>query len=412
MVQEDERKLDAMTKRHTELTMVNNNSKLLNEMLDHYDKASCGAPELDLLKELFESCEKMQPKLFRMAAETTDETETGTEAEEEDSSGIMDILNSSDELTRVIDRYKMVIIQGKPDITKKFSRNLSETLLDLELSSQSNSKEQNDSTGLLDEDLLGLNIESKHTETHKRKETSTNQEDTSDSMNCAILQENTVSASTIRQRTGPSIDDLLLDGSPITSTPVLETSNIASHIPQYPSPFIANGGQENVSSIGKTSRQRGLEELDFLGEVAIKSHLPTKNERSPQFAKKNEKLSMNELKQRKMEKALKNSGSKDQISSHELHLLEQPQQASSSQVSPSLPTLDSDIDKDSFIKNTKTLSHSDGASPKVSSPSSSNCDKSNGMQLTNKADEIKKEPIIDGNAFKVETSVSNRPKGK
>ena len=243
MVQEDERKLDAMTKRHTELTMVNNNSKLLNEMLDHYDKASCGAPELDLLKELFESCEKMQPKLFRMAAESTDETETGTEAEEEDSSGIMDILNSSDELTRVIDRYKMVIIQGKPDITKKFSRNLSETLLDLELSSQSNSKQQNDSTELLDEDLLGLNIESKHSESHKRNESSANQEDTSDSISCGILQENTVSASTIRQRTGPSIDDLLLDGSPITSTPVLESSNIASHIPQYPSLFIANGDQ-------------------------------------------------------------------------------------------------------------------------------------------------------------------------
>ena len=34
MVQEDERKLDLMSKRHTELTMVNNNSKLLNEMLD------------------------------------------------------------------------------------------------------------------------------------------------------------------------------------------------------------------------------------------------------------------------------------------------------------------------------------------------------------------------------------------
>ena len=72
MVQEDERKLDLMSKRHTELTMVNNNSKLLNEMLDHYDKASCGTPELDLLKELCDSCRKMQPKLFRMAAESTD----------------------------------------------------------------------------------------------------------------------------------------------------------------------------------------------------------------------------------------------------------------------------------------------------------------------------------------------------
>jgi hypothetical protein len=40
MVQEDERKMDALSRRATELTMVNNNSKLLHEMLDHYDKVS------------------------------------------------------------------------------------------------------------------------------------------------------------------------------------------------------------------------------------------------------------------------------------------------------------------------------------------------------------------------------------
>ena len=65
MVQEDERKMDALTRRATELTMVNNNSKLLHEMLDHYDKSSSGKEEKELLKELFQSCEKMQPKLFR-----------------------------------------------------------------------------------------------------------------------------------------------------------------------------------------------------------------------------------------------------------------------------------------------------------------------------------------------------------
>ena len=60
MVQEDERKMDALTRRATELTMVNNNSKLLNEMLDHYDKNSSGNEEKELLKELYQSCEKME----------------------------------------------------------------------------------------------------------------------------------------------------------------------------------------------------------------------------------------------------------------------------------------------------------------------------------------------------------------
>ena len=157
MVQEDERKLDLMSKRHTELTMVNNNSKLLNEMLDHYDKASCGTPELDLLKELCDSCKKMQPKLFRMAAESTDETETET-GEEDGGGGIVEILNASDEITRVIDRYNMVIVEGKPDIARKLVKQTSEALLDLDLNLENHNDQRKTSLSLVDEDMLGLGI--------------------------------------------------------------------------------------------------------------------------------------------------------------------------------------------------------------------------------------------------------------
>ena len=94
MVQEDERKMDVMTKRATELTMVNNNAKLLGEMLDHFDKNSCGSEEKQLLYELFQSCEKMQPKLFRLAADT----------EEDDESSLAKILQASDDISKVIER--------------------------------------------------------------------------------------------------------------------------------------------------------------------------------------------------------------------------------------------------------------------------------------------------------------------
>jgi len=47
--------------------MATNNSKLLNEILDHYDKDSCGSEELELLRELFQACEKVRPKLCRSA---------------------------------------------------------------------------------------------------------------------------------------------------------------------------------------------------------------------------------------------------------------------------------------------------------------------------------------------------------
>ncbi len=46
--------MDVLTKRATELNMVNNNAKLLGEMLDHYDKNNCGSEERQLLHELFQ----------------------------------------------------------------------------------------------------------------------------------------------------------------------------------------------------------------------------------------------------------------------------------------------------------------------------------------------------------------------
>ena len=421
MVQEDERKMDAMSKRHTELTMVNNNSKLLNEMLDHYDKTSCGAPELDLLKELFESCEKMQPKLFRMAAESTDDTETGTEVEEdEDGGGIVDILNSSDELTRVIDRYKMIIIQGKPDITKHLVKQPSEALLDLELASDSITKERKNSSALLDEDLLGLNIDMKSNEKHSKTNSSTNLNKDPIAITCGVVEEPNVSTAAIPQRPGPSIDDLLLDGSPITSAPVLATSNIASHIPRHPSPFSVNGEQDSLAQPEKSSRQRGLEELDFLGEVAIKSHLPTKGERSPKFApKKNEKLSMNELKQRKIVKELKTSSdvSSDQTSSSQMHFLDHPQHGvSSKETSQVSPTLISpqNASAESFGAQGMIPSESNGPSYFAANNKllgSSNCDKVIETPRKNDIGEGKKEHAIDTNGSKNNTDSPNISKG-
>ena len=56
--------------------------------------------------------------------------------------------------------------------------------------------------------------------------------------------------------------------------------------------------QEFAGQSEKSSRQRGFEELDLLGESLLKKHLPDK--RSPQFEKKKaEKLSLNVLQQQK-----------------------------------------------------------------------------------------------------------------
>ena len=270
LVKEDERKMDALTKRSTEIVMVNNNSKLLNEMLDHYDKLSSGPEELELFKELFESCEKMQPKLFRLAAETDEGDET-----------IAEILHASDDLSRVIDRYKMVIVQGKPDVLRPLVKQDSEKLLEVSPSqSASIPKEDNSLLGL--EDLLIGNP-------------------TSNSVSVPEVDPVPTQASAITLPVSqPSIDDLL-------------NGSISGDV-ETPSLLVNSGLMANLNASGsglktpfdlkmeekKNSRQKGLEELDFLGETLIKSQL-SGTARSPQFEKRNEKLSMNQLQEKRKE---------------------------------------------------------------------------------------------------------------
>ena len=292
MVKDDERRMDALAKRSTDLVMVNNNSKLLNEMLDHYDPSSSGREERELVDELFSSCEKMQPKLFRMASETAED--------DSDDGGIADILAASDELSRVIERYKLVILKKKPDVYKPRAATLStgsEELLDLGQGPQvaasasvaatvaaAEPPAASNSSGGLDDDILGLNLE--HNGAAAKPALSSS---------AAPLPELTAvpSASSLP----PSIDDLL-NGSPIkSSAPSLLTSTLPSSIP-------AKGVDAEKNAYGirleeqKTSRQRGLEELDSLGEAAIQSVL-SGTSRSPQFKKK-EKLSLSDMQKQKV----------------------------------------------------------------------------------------------------------------
>ena len=78
--------MDTLTRRHTVLVTVNNNSRFLAKLLDHYNAASSGPGEGELVKEPFNSCIKMLPKLVWLASET----EEGDEA-------IADVLAASKE---------------------------------------------------------------------------------------------------------------------------------------------------------------------------------------------------------------------------------------------------------------------------------------------------------------------------
>lgn len=102
MVKEDEARVQKVTKRMHTLEEVSINVKLLTEMLSHYNKDSSSESDKEIIKELYERCDKLRRAAFKMATETEDNDTT-----------LGDILQASDDLTRVISSYKR-IVEGLP----------------------------------------------------------------------------------------------------------------------------------------------------------------------------------------------------------------------------------------------------------------------------------------------------------
>ncbi|XP_008564289.1 PREDICTED: ADP-ribosylation factor-binding protein GGA3 [Galeopterus variegatus] len=98
MVKEDEARIQKVTKRLHTLEEVNNNVKLLNEMLLHYSQEDSSEGDRELMKELFDRCENKRRTLFKLASET-----------EDNDNSLGDILQASDNLSRVINSYKTII---------------------------------------------------------------------------------------------------------------------------------------------------------------------------------------------------------------------------------------------------------------------------------------------------------------
>ncbi|XP_051889241.1 ADP-ribosylation factor-binding protein GGA3 [Pristis pectinata] len=101
MVKEDEARMQKITKRLNTLEEVNNNVRLLNEMLAHYNKDDSTEGDKELMMELYDQCEKMRRALFKIASET-----------EDNDNSLGEILQASDDLSRTINSYKK-IVQGQ-----------------------------------------------------------------------------------------------------------------------------------------------------------------------------------------------------------------------------------------------------------------------------------------------------------
>ncbi|NXX47772.1 GGA1 protein, partial [Tricholaema leucomelas] len=98
MVQEDQKRMEKISKRVNAIEEVNNNVRLLTEMVTNYSKGETTESNEDLMKELYQRCERMRPMLFRLASDTEDNDEA-----------LAEILQANDNLTQVINLYKQLV---------------------------------------------------------------------------------------------------------------------------------------------------------------------------------------------------------------------------------------------------------------------------------------------------------------
>ena len=97
MAKEADKRLDFKTRMQSEMETVYNNAKVLSDMLAFYSPNDSSAEEKDLMKELFESCERLRVRLFKLAKDLS-----------EDDPNLNVLLSANDELTRVINSYKHI----------------------------------------------------------------------------------------------------------------------------------------------------------------------------------------------------------------------------------------------------------------------------------------------------------------
>ncbi|XP_060270248.1 ADP-ribosylation factor-binding protein GGA1 isoform X2 [Ovis aries] len=150
MVQEDQKRMEKISKRASAIEEVNNNVKLLTEMVMNHSQGGAGARSSeDLMKELYQRCERMRPTLFRLASDTEDNDEA-----------LAEILQANDNLTQVINLYKQ-LVRGEEvngDATAASIPGTTYPAVPTRPGDQASPEQPSTSVSLLDDELMSLGL--------------------------------------------------------------------------------------------------------------------------------------------------------------------------------------------------------------------------------------------------------------
>ncbi|XP_043969583.1 ADP-ribosylation factor-binding protein GGA1-like [Gambusia affinis] len=229
MVQEDQKRVEKVSKRVNAIQEVKESVSLLSQLLDGYSKESCSHSNQELVRDLYQRCEKMRPTLFRLASDTEDNDEA-----------LADILEANDSLTQVINLYRQLV---KGEEVSKDGTSLS-------------SQQGGSSSALLD--LTGLNI-SENTEP-------SNPHAAPQSLGLSLLDDELMSL-------GLNVSENC--DSNIISQPLNTAESSAPAVALQPA--VVQTSQATPAG-GGTATPRAMEELDLLGKTLLQQSLPPESQ--------------------------------------------------------------------------------------------------------------------------------------
>ncbi|XP_068445355.1 ADP-ribosylation factor-binding protein GGA1-like [Clinocottus analis] len=238
MVQEDQKRVEKVSKRLNAIQEVKESVSLLSQLLEGYSKESCSQSNQDLIKDLYQRCEKMRPTLFRLASDTEDSDDA-----------LADILQANDNLTQVINLYRQ-LVKGE-DVSKD----------SITLPSQPGSS----SSALVD--LMGLNASANTTPSNL--EPSSFQTLTHGNMGISLLDDELMTLGlNVTENFDSQNNFQSSDGTELFAACV-PAAVLQPAVVQTPQAAVAGG---------PTGPPKPMEELDMLGKTLLQQSLPPQSQ--------------------------------------------------------------------------------------------------------------------------------------
>uniref|UniRef100_A0A7N8X9H7 ADP-ribosylation factor-binding protein GGA1-like n=1 Tax=Mastacembelus armatus TaxID=205130 RepID=A0A7N8X9H7_9TELE len=250
MVQEDQKRVEKVSKRVNAIQEVKESVSLLSQLLEGYSKDSCSQSNQELIKDLYQRCEKMRPTLFRLASDTEDNDEA-----------LADILQANDSLTQVINLYRQ-LVKGE-EVTRD---GISMT-------------PQTGSSGSALVDLMGINTSANTTESNPEP---SSLQTLTQNMGVSLLDDELMTLgkySSLMKKQNPSgfyhcscsLDHVWLSSQSSDSTEPAASVPAAVLLPAVVQTQAPSAG-------GSTAPPKAMEELDLLGKTLLQQSLPPESQ--------------------------------------------------------------------------------------------------------------------------------------